>query len=127
MPISGNAANVINGREGADVLTGQGGADTFMFDRTASNENADRITDFTHDVDRITFVRSAFSGLTPGVLAADAFVQGTTSADTGDRVIYDGTTGRLWFDADGLGGADQVLVAVLANRALLSATDIFVI
>ncbi len=123
--VGNNVANVINGREGSDVLTGQGGADTFVFDRAASAQNADRIMDFQGDADRFLFARSAFEGFAAGPFQADALIYGTAAAQAEDRLIYDRTTGRLWYDADGTGSGEQQLVAVLANRATLDAGDIF--
>ncbi len=44
--LAGNdAANVINGLGGRDVLSGRGGSDRFVFD-SASNANGDHVTDF---------------------------------------------------------------------------------
>lgn len=123
--VGNNAANVINGREGSDILTGQGGADTFVFDRAASAVNADRIMDFQVDTDRLMFARSAFSGFAVGSFQATALAYGTAALDADDRLIYDGATGRLWYDADGSGSGAQELVATLANRAALDAGDIF--
>ena len=74
--VGNNAANVINGREGSDILTGQGGADTFVFDRAASAANADRITDFQVDTDRLLFARSAYAGFAGGTFQATALAYG---------------------------------------------------
>ena len=123
--VGNNAANVINGREGSDILTGQGGADTFVFDRAASAANADRITDFQVDTDRLLFARSAYAGFAGGTFQATALAYGTAALDADDRLIYDGATGRLWYDADGSGAGTQELVAVLTNRAAIDAGDIF--
>ena len=123
--VGNNAANVINGREGSDILTGQGGADTFVFDRAASAANADRITDFQVDTDRLLFARSAYAGFAAGTFQATALAYGTTAVDADDRLVYDAATGRLWYDADGSGTGAQELVAVLTNRAAIDAGDIF--
>lgn len=123
--VGNNAANVINGREGSDILTGQGGADSFVFDRAASTANADRITDFQVDTDRLLFARSAYTGFAAGAFQATALAYSTAALDADDRLVYDGATGRLWYDADGSGTGAQELVAVLTNRAAIDAGDIF--
>ncbi len=115
--------NTISGREGNDTLKGQGGADTFVFDRAFAPNNVDRIIDFGDGADDIMLKASVFTGLSAGALAADAFVLGTAAADANDRIIYDQTTGQLWHDADGVGGADASLFATLSNKATLDADD----
>ncbi len=117
-------ANTIVGREGNDTLKGQGGADTFVFDRALDEAtNVDRLIDFGNGDDVFKLKASVFTGLSAGALAADAFVLGTAVADATDRIIYDQTTGQLWHDADGVGGADATLFATLANKATLEADD----
>ena len=55
---------------------------------------------------------------TPGASAAHA-------AD--DRLIYNTSTGQLYYDADGAGGADAQLVATLQGAPTVTANDIWVI
>ncbi|MBN3958317.1 hypothetical protein [Nostoc sp. NMS8] len=50
-----------------------------------------------------------------------------TSATTGDRFIYNQTTGNLSFDKDGVGGTAQVKIAQLLNQAMLTNANITVI
>ncbi len=103
------AANFINGRAGNDVLAGGLGNDTFIFD-TALNAatNVDRITDFNVAADTFRLLQSGvFSAIAKGGLAADAFFQGTAAADAEDRIIYNKTTGELFYDANGVGGAGR--------------------
>ncbi len=47
--------------------------------------------------------------------------------DSNDRFIFDHATGRLWFDADGIGGAAQQLVATFEQGATVTADDILII
>jgi serralysin len=59
--------------------------------------------------------------------SATAFHAGTAAADAADRIIYDQATGRIFYDADGLGGAAQVLFAQLDSKpTTLSHLDFFV-
>jgi serralysin len=128
--LSGQGGNdLIYGELGNDTLTGGTGLDAFYF-RTALNEstNLDVITDFSHVDDAIFIDNAIFTGLANGALAASAFTTGTAAADASDRIIYDTTTGALYFDADGLGGVDQVQFATLSNLASgVNAGDFFVI
>ncbi|HEV2866305.1 MAG TPA: hypothetical protein VGX37_07300, partial [Allosphingosinicella sp.] len=84
----------------------------------------DQITDFTHGVDRIVFDRAVFTGIAAsGGLSAAAFHVGGAAADAGDRIIYNAGTGQLFYDADGFGGVDQVLIARLGTGLALTNTD----
>ncbi len=123
-------ANTIVGRLGNDVLKGQAGADTFVFDRAYGPGNVDRIIDFnTNTVDEGDILKlkgSVFGGLAAGQLDPDAFVAGAAAQDAGDRIVFDRASGRLWFDPDGAGGADQVLVATFEQHANVTASDILI-
>jgi Ca2+-binding RTX toxin-like protein len=123
--IVGNSGdNMINGGLGSDILTGNGGSDAFVF--TSPNDGVDEITDFTVGEDMCWLDQSNFAGLSLGLLSADALVIGTDASDSDDRVVYDDTTGDLFFDTDGVGGSDQLLFASLASGLSLSNTDFFV-
>ena len=126
--IEGNAAdNPLNGAAGSDTLTGHGGDDTFRFSTTLGATNIDTIIDFVRVDDTFELHRTAFTGLTPGVLAADAFHIGTAAADAEDRIIYNATTGALTFDSNGnaAGGATQF--AILTTRPALTNADFVVV
>ena len=97
-----------------------------MFDTTPGPTpgqiNADRITDFNADEgDKIQFGSVAFSGFDHrGILTNDEFYSapGASSAHDGsDRVIYNTTSGKLYYDVDGLGGRAAVQIAVFGNSA----------
>jgi Ca2+-binding RTX toxin-like protein len=125
--IGNNGANVLDGKNGADVLTGAGGADTFAFTTGLASFNVDRIADFLSGTDKIALDDAVFTGLTPGALPAGAFVIGTQAADADDRIIYNGATGQLFFDADGNGAGTAVLFATLDGHPTLVAGDFIVI
>jgi Ca2+-binding RTX toxin-like protein len=125
--IAGNAgANVLNGAGGTDVLAGLGGADTFAFTTALGPGNVDQIVDFVHNVDKIALDGTLFS-LAPGALAAGAFAIGGTATDSGDRIVYDAATGRLYFDSDGVGPAAMIQFASLVGAPALTASDFVVI
>ncbi|GLK67891.1 calcium-binding protein [Hansschlegelia plantiphila] len=127
--IAGNAGdNVIDGWSGADTMAGGSGADTFVFDTKLGASNVDHITDFKAADDTIRLENGVFTGLSTGALAADAFHIGTTAADAQDRVIYNATTGALFFDRDGTGATyTAVQFATLENHATITAADFTVV
>jgi serralysin len=125
--IGDEGANVLAGRLGNDILVGAGGADTFLFDTAAFAANVDTIVDFASGTDRIALDDAAFAGLALGALAAGAFAIGTAAGDADDRILYDGATGALLFDADGSGDGAAVQFATLEGAPSLTAGDFAVI
>ena len=124
-------ADMLAGRGGNDMLTGAGGADKFLFN-TALNAstNVDSITDFDSAADGIRLDNDIFTGLAAGTLAAGRFRSApgaTGGSDPGDRIIYDSSSGELYFDADGSGAGAARLFAVLAGAPTVAAADFFVI
>ena len=88
------------------------------------------ITDFAVGVDKILLSKAVFAGLAGaalGPLAAGLFWSGagvTAAHDADDRLVYDTTTGTLYYDADGLGGAAAIALATFGGaKPLLSAGD----
>ena len=144
--ITGNAGNnalagaggndVLKGGLGNDVLTGGAGVDSFVFN-TALNPatNLDTIKDWGAggSTDKILLDDDIFLALGQ-VLATTAldstmFVVGTAAQDANDHIIYNQGTGALFYDADGLGGADQVQFATLgvSSHPALTAASFFVV
>lgn len=120
--IGGAGSDTLNGYEGADRLVGGAGQDTltggtaadrFVFDASLASKGGavfDTITDFNHaQGDRIMLSKAVFTGLSGAVNAAlgeAAFFSGanaTSAQDADDRLIYNTTTGALYYDADGTG------------------------
>jgi Ca2+-binding RTX toxin-like protein len=110
------------GGAGADTLTGGAGADTFVFD-TPPNA-VDTITDFEADLgDKIELSAAVFANLSTGpgtaLAAADyAAVAGggaTAVVGAGVNIIFDSTTGNLYYDSDGAGSANRTLFATIAG------------
>lgn len=115
------------GGSGRDLLFGEAGADCFLFDTAPAIGNVDRIGDFETGVDKLVLSSSIFSALAPGSLADDAFITGRHALSANQHLIFNGDTGALYYDADGVGGADQLLIARLLDDALLIATDLLII
>jgi Ca2+-binding RTX toxin-like protein len=114
----GEGNDTLMGGWGNDVLTGGNGVDHFRFDHTLSaSSNVDTITDFISGVDKIDLSKSFMSDLgSLGVLSSSAFYSsaGSSSAhDSDDRIIYNTTTGALYYDSDGLGGSGAIQIAII--------------
>ena len=122
-----NGANVIDGGAGTDVLLGFGGADAFKFSTALGASNVDAIVDYSVADDSIQLDDAVFAALGLGALDPNAFVVGTAAADADDRIIYDSTTGNLFYDADGVGGAAAVQFAVVIGQPALTASEFTVI
>ena len=125
----GTGDDTLSGGSGADRLTGGSGYDAFRFD-ILPDAGADVITDFAVGVDKILLSKAVFAGLAGaalGPLAAGLFWSGagvTAAHDADDRLVYDTTTGTLYYDADGLGGAAAIALATFGGaKPLLSAGD----
>jgi Ca2+-binding RTX toxin-like protein len=132
--LSGLAGNdTLAGLAGYDTLTGGQGNDCFDFTSAPAARNSDRITDFVSGTDKLRFddaVHSAI-GVTGNFTAGDGrfwSAPGATAGhDADDRVIYDSSTGSLYYDADGSGAGAALLVATFQGNPIITATDIAVI
>ena len=115
--LNGGAGNdKLYGGAGKDTLTGGAGKDSFVFDTAPTG--SDTITDFSRaEGDKIQLSKAVFAGFSHlGALTADEFYAAAgakTAHDASDRVIYDTASGKLYYDADGQGGAVAVQVALL--------------
>ncbi|NML14071.1 pre-peptidase C-terminal domain-containing protein [Azohydromonas caseinilytica] len=132
MGFAGN--DTISGAGGNDVFTGGAGADQFVFNTAATANGVDTITDFTAGSDKIVFDDDFYALGITGTLAgtalgASAFVNGSAALDALDRVIYNGATGALYYDADGsgAGAARQIALLGTTSHPALSASDFLVI
>jgi Ca2+-binding RTX toxin-like protein len=113
------------GRGGADTLTGGADNDKFVFNTVT--EGGDTITDFVSGVDVLEFHSSGFTGTfaDPPDLAS-----GSTPAPSNGNAwfLYDTDDGKLYFDADGNGGANTPqLIVTLDGAPSLAASDLHVV
>jgi Ca2+-binding RTX toxin-like protein len=128
----GSGADTIDGLAGNDTLTGGAGADTFQFSVAPGAANADLISDFVSGSDTVLLESAAFSnaGTAGRFVAGDvrfyAAAGATAGHDADDRVVYDTSTGNLWYDADGSGAGASQLIGTLQGAPSLTATDIAV-
>lgn len=121
-----DGADRLDGGLGADTLQGGAPADTYVFSSALGAGNIDTIVNFNVADDTIELDSAVFTGLAAGALDPGAFHTGAAATDAGHRVIYDSATGQLFFDTDGLGGADQILFATLAPGLALTSSDFII-
>ncbi len=129
--LEGGAGNdLLDGGAGADVLAGGTGRDAFLFSTALGGGNVDRLTDFDPVRDTIQLDSAIFSTFrTPGPLSRGHFRDlASGSAERSDRILYESRSGALYYDADGATvGHGAVKIAVLANKADLSAADFLIV
>ena len=129
--ISGAAGNdTINGGLGNNMLTGGAGADKFVFNTALSSSNIDTITDFAHGADKIQLARSIMTNVgVVGVLKSADFKLSTATLDASDRIIYNKTTGELFYDSDGNGLIAAIKIAIIgaSSHPTLSNTDFTIV
>ncbi len=126
--IGNEGNNKLCGGVGNDTLTGGSGLDIFLFNTKLSACNIDTITDFETSIDKIYLENAIFSKLTKtGILNYAFFTSGTVATDSNDYLIYDKTTGALFYDNDGNGTNSAKQIAVLGLNLALTNNDFFVI
>ena len=115
--LGGGGDDFINGGNGSDILVGGAGRDIYRFDSALNaTSNLDTITGFVVADDSISLARSIFGSVAPGTLAAGNLLAGagvTSALDADDFILYNSSTGALYYDADGSGAALAVQFAVL--------------
>jgi Ca2+-binding RTX toxin-like protein len=125
--VGNSTDNILNGGLGNDYLVGGSGADTFVFNTALNTStNTDTISDFTAGTDTIQLSNAIFTTLTStGTLSTANFVASSTGAavDANDYILYNTTTGALYYDADGSGSGAAVEFAVLGTLAHATITN----
>jgi Ca2+-binding RTX toxin-like protein len=128
----GAGADTLNGGAGNDTLSGGIGNDVFVFNSATAN-NLDTILDFTTGADKIQLSKSIFANLgATGNLTENSFWSAAGAVkgnDANDRVVYNTTTGALYYDADGSGSGAYVQIALLgtSSHPAMAFTDFVVI
>jgi Ca2+-binding RTX toxin-like protein len=113
-------------------MTGGAGSDQFVFEGAGSG-TVDRVLDFSPGTDKLLFQNFNMSALgAEGAMAAGdgrfwAAAGATSGHDADDRIIYNTSTGSLYYDADGSGAGAAQIVATFQGNPVLAATDITVI
>lgn len=126
--------DILRGGTGNDVLYGGTGQDIFRFDTaltTSTVQNLDQIKDFVVADDTIQLENSIFTKLgatSLGTINSAYFKAISTggATDSNDFIVYNKTTGALFYDADGGadGNTDGIQIATIgANLTTLGYTD----
>lgn len=138
----GQGDDLLDGGYSNDTLTGGAGNDAFVFGvgfpQTAAgkgsswgvlNSSWDTIRDFVHGEDMIVLSRTAFAALNKGATPSEAaFLLGASATSKDNRIVYDQSSGNLWYDADGIGKSfAKVLIANLENKAALDVSDFLLV
>lgn len=128
--VGGNGNDTLIGGDGNDKLVGGAGADVFQFGSPMLNalSNQDVITDFSSTQDSIYLYRAIFTALVGDVLSSEDFVSGAgaVALDASDYIIYNTSTGALYYDADGNGAGIAIQFATLTSKPTLTAADIHI-
>jgi len=131
---AGAGNDTIYGSAGKDVLMAGTGRDVFVFNTKPSSKNVDKILDFSTSYDKIWLENAVFTKVgkygsvtKPAGLSSGAFYIGAAAHDASDRIIYNKTTGALYYDPDGTGQAAKVQLAALKAGLGLSYKHFFVI
>jgi serralysin len=101
-----------------------------VFDKAPNaTSNRDTITDFNVLDDTIALENAIFTalGLTTGTLTAAAFRIGTAAGDADDRIIYNSSTGALFYDSNGNAAGGSVQIATLTSSLALTNNDFWII
>jgi Ca2+-binding RTX toxin-like protein len=111
---------------GNDTLTGGAGVDYFLFNTPLNGtNNKDLITDFNVTDDTIQLENDVMTaiGLSTGTLAASEFYVGAAAHDANDSIIYNKSTGALYYDADGTGASAAIQIATIGTSSHASLTN----
>jgi Ca2+-binding RTX toxin-like protein len=136
--LSGGAGrDILVGSYGENVLTGGSGSDMFVL-----GGGLDRITDFSHRAgDKILLNAYLFEaadivmehGFVPdamargrGGLKASNFVVGDKATTANHHFIYDKSTGKLSYDADGNGAEHAAQIAQFKAGTAIGASDFLI-
>lgn len=114
--VQSSISYTLAGGAGDDALHGGEGADNFVFNTAAGAANADTLEHFESGIDKIVLENAIFTGLGSALNPA-AFVSNETGTalDASDRLVYNTTTGDLYYDSNGSIAGGAALVATLLD------------
>jgi len=122
--------NVLSGGNGNDTLTGEAGADMFVFNTALDGaNNVDNVTDFATGLDKLSLDDLIFSAFSPGTPALGTLRAGpgvTSAADADDHLLYNSSSGALYYDPDGTGPDDPTQFATLSPGLSLAESDFLI-
>ncbi|MCV3766682.1 zinc-dependent metalloprotease family protein [Rhizobium sp. TRM95796] len=121
---SNGYVSLVEGRQSSNArATGL----TFAVDGVDPGKMFSMLVGFTSGEDTIVLKDDLFDGLAKGRLDADQFVLGDKALDADDHLIFDYDARALYYDADGAGGAEKVLVAAFGDLVDVAARDFLVV
>jgi Ca2+-binding RTX toxin-like protein len=135
--LGGAGNDTIFGREGGDriwggagndILIGGDNGDGFVFDTALDAvTNVDLIKDFDPTQDRIRLNDAIFKKTyDEGTLRSSWFRAGDKALDSNDHIVYDQTTGSVYYDADGSGSGAAIKFVGVENKPTLTAADFYI-
>jgi len=119
--------DMIWGGAGNDLIFTGEGRDAITFDSKTITANADTVVDFNVANDWIRLNDNVFTKLWEGKLSSSVFRAGTKALDHNDHILYDQSSGKLFYDADGSGSGAAVHFATFENKVNLTAADFYVL
>jgi Ca2+-binding RTX toxin-like protein len=121
--------DTIFGGDGNDSLVGGTGLDQFVFNTALGSSNVDTILGYSVADDTILLDNAVFTTFTSeGALSAGAFATGASATEADDRIIFNGLTGALLYDADGVGAGAAIQFATLSGlTGTLNAAEFIII
>lgn len=123
----GGGDDTLIGGSGNDQLDGGGGKDIFIFSSEIDGA-IDKIKSFKPLDDTIQLENKIFVVLIEtGNLSNENFVIGDKAIDSNDFLIYNGSTGNLFYDADGNSAEPAVQIATLGVGLPLTNVNFVVI
>jgi Ca2+-binding RTX toxin-like protein len=127
--VGGTGQDKLYGTTGNDTLTGGIGVDYFIFNTTPNAAtNRDTVADFVHGGDKFWMENAVFTKLgAAGALNPAFFRLGPAALDADDHIVYDHTTGNLFYDSNGSAAGGVMQFATLTTKPILSAPDFVVI
>jgi Ca2+-binding RTX toxin-like protein len=123
--------DTLAGGAGVDAVTGGPGSDFIVFNAPASSANRDIVSDFANvagnnDTFRLeNAVMPKLGGA--GALNPAFFRAGAAAHDANDFIVYNRSTGALFYDANGSGAGGAIQLAALSSKPLLTPADFVVI
>ncbi len=108
--------DTLSGGKGNDILEGGSGADTFVF-LAASANGTDRITDFEHGIDRLSFNHQDYD-------SHSGFTLGGNAVGSGAQFLWNAANETLYYDHDGAGGDDAIALATFGAGVVVTLSDL---
>ncbi|HEY5900342.1 MAG TPA: calcium-binding protein, partial [Burkholderiales bacterium] len=119
----------LEGSAGNDTMSGGSGQDSYAFHESGAT-NADLVTNFDSNWDKIQLDAAGFSAIGASGRFASGDVRffagagATGGHDADDRIIYNTSTGQLFYDADGSGAGTAQLIATFQGAPTITAADL---